>query len=385
MPPLLLLGAALGGAAMFFLDPEKGRRRRALVRDQAVKATSNVKHLVASGKRDLAHRGSVATGRVRSFFKRRPASDPVLVERVRSKMGHYVAHPGAIDVSAFAGHVTLSGSIFAHERDELIEAIGSVPGVSEVFDELAVYETAEGISELQGGRERRAIRPGGAQESWAPGTRLVTGAAGTTLTMYALMRRSRFAGFVALATGVALLARTATNKPLARLAGMRGYKGIDIQKTIHIDAPVDDVFVFLADYDNYPRFMRNVLSVETFADGRSHWKVAGPAGVPVEWDSITTRVERNELIEWSTIAGSPVEHAGSIDLERAGEGTRVRIEMSYNPPAGALGHVVAKLFGADPKSELDEDMMRLKSTLETGKLPRDAAAARLGTPKEPSL
>jgi uncharacterized membrane protein len=322
---------------------------------------------------------------VRSFFKRRPASDPVLVERVRSKMGRYVAHPGAVEVSAFGGHVTLSGSIFAHEREELIEAVSSVTGVSEVFDELTVYETAEGISELQGGRDRRSSRSDGAQENWAPGTRLVTGAAGTTLTLYALMRRSRFAGFVALATGVALLARSATNKPLARLAGMRGYKGIDVQKSIHIDAPVDEVFVFLADYDNYPRFMRNVLSVETFPDGRSHWKVAGPAGVPVEWDSITTRVERNELIEWSTVVGGPVEHAGAIDLEPAGEGTRVRIEMSYNPPAGALGHVVAKLFGADPKSELDEDMMRLKSTLETGKLPRDAAAARLGTPKEPSL
>ena len=48
--------------------------------------------------------------------------------------------------------------------------------------------------------------------------------------------------------------------------------------------------------------------------------------------------------------------------------------MSYAPPAGVLGHAVARLFGADPKSELDEDLMRLKNTLETGKAPRDAAA-----------
>lgn len=51
----------------------------------------------------------------------------------------------------------------------------------------------------------------------------------------------------------------------------------------------------------------------------------------------------------------------------------MHIAMSYNPPAGALGHVVAKLFGADPKSELDEDMMRLKSTLETAETSQDAA------------
>jgi uncharacterized membrane protein len=48
--------------------------------------------------------------------------------------------------------------------------------------------------------------------------------------------------------------------------------------------------------------------------------------------------------------------------------------MSYSPPAGVLGHVVAKLFGADPKTELDEDLLRMKTFLETGKAPCDAAA-----------
>ncbi|MGH8626155.1 MAG: hypothetical protein ACREYC_13115 [Gammaproteobacteria bacterium] len=47
--------------------------------------------------------------------------------------------------------------------------------------------------------------------------------------------------------------------------------------------------------------------------------------------------------------------------------------MSYNPPAGALGHVVAKIFGADPKTVLDEDLLRMKTFLETGKAAHDAA------------
>jgi uncharacterized membrane protein len=120
--------------------------------------------------------------------------------------------------------------------------------------------------------------------------------------------------------------------------------------------------------------MRNVLSVETLADGRSHWKVAGPAGTVAEWDSITTRLDFNDRIEWSTVEGSAVEHVGRIKLEPFGNGTRVHVQMSYSPPAGVVGHAVAKLFGADPKSQLDQDLMRLKSALETGKAPRDAAA-----------
>jgi uncharacterized membrane protein len=63
-----------------------------------------------------------------------------------------------------------------------------------------------------------------------------------------------------------------------------------------------------------------------------------------------------------------------IQFERVNGGTRLDVEMSYTPPAGVLGHVVAKLFGADPKSELDEDLLRMKTFLETGKAPRDAAA-----------
>ena len=125
--------------------------------------------------------------------------------------------------------------------------------------------------------------------------------------------------------------------------------------------------------------MRNVRSVEPRAEGQSYWTVAGPAGTTVQWDSVTTRLQPNEHIAWRTVAGSAVQHAGMIYFSPADDGTRVHIDMSYRPPAGALGHVVAKLFGADPKSEFDEDLMRLKSTLETGKAPQDASQRDAGT------
>jgi len=217
MAPLLLIGAAaLGGAAMYYYDPDKGRRRRALVRDKAVKAASNMKHFVDDGTQDLKHRKSAVTGRIKSFINRRKGTDDVLAERVRSKMGRHVAHPGAIEIAAAGGVITLTGSILAHEHDGLVEAVGQVPGVIDVVDQIGVYETAEGISELQGGRASRDSH----QKNWAPGTRLIGSAAGTTLTLYAVARSNRIAGFVAFMTGVALLARSVTNKPLLGLTGL---------------------------------------------------------------------------------------------------------------------------------------------------------------------
>ena len=59
-----------------------------------------------------------------------------------------------------------------------------------------------------------------------------------------------------------------------------------------------------------------------------------------------------------------------------GGGTRVIVTMGYTPPAGALGHAVARLFSSDPKSELNDDLLRLKVFIETGKRPHDGAGAR---------
>lgn len=211
----LLFGAALGGAAMYFFDPDRGRRRRALVRDKALSAQTCVTNFVDAGTRDLKNRGSIATGRMRSLLSRSKASDGVLVERVRAKMGHHVAHPGAIDVSAAEGQVTLRGSILAHEHDELIEGLSLVPGVSDILDRLAVYETAQGISELQSGREprrRSAVLP----QTWAPGTQLI---AGTAVTLFLLRQSSKLRGALYLVAGAAALLRMTPREQMQHLAG----------------------------------------------------------------------------------------------------------------------------------------------------------------------
>ena len=186
MAPLLFIGAAIGGAAMYFFDPDRGRRRRALVRDQAVRAQSNVRDMVDAGTRDLKNRGTVMLGRTRSLVTRRKPTDSVLAERVRSKMGRYAAHPGAIEVTAVDGEVTLKGSLFAHEHADLLDAVQGIAGVKHVRDELSIYETAQGISELQGQPRRRSQGSEFMDENWAAGPRLLAGAGAMTLALYGL-------------------------------------------------------------------------------------------------------------------------------------------------------------------------------------------------------
>jgi uncharacterized membrane protein len=377
----VMVGAALGAAAMYWLDPATGRRRRALLRDRLGRAAGDFAEGIGVGGRDLWHRTRGIDARMRSVLTPDNATDEVLVERVRAALGRAVSHPGAIDVAARDGRVRLSGAVLAREHAALMDVVVSVRGVKEMLDELAVYESAQGVPSLQGGRPLRGSRFGSAHTSWSPAARLLAGTCGGGLMFLGARRilgtqdRGVFGG-IALAVGGLLLARSITNTPVRRLAGITHRYPIEIRKTMHVEAPIEEVFEVLADYENFPAFMRNVRSVNRYADGRSRWVVAGPAGVPVEWDAETTAYEPNELLAWRTLADSAVAHAGIIRFERAGAGTRLHIEMAYAPPAGALGHVVVKLFGADPKTELDADLVRLKTFLETGVPARDAAHAR---------
>jgi uncharacterized membrane protein len=160
-----------------------------------------------------------------------------------------------------------------------------------------------------------------------------------------------------------------------RLTGMgAGRRAIDIQKIINVTAPVEAVFAFWANYENFPKFMSYVREVQETGNNRSHWKVAGPVGVPVEWNSEITNYVPNKSLGWKTAPGSPIAHAGIVRFEPNPDGsTRVEVRMTYNPVTGGFGHVVASLFGADPKSQMDADLLRMKSMIETGIPPRDAA------------
>jgi uncharacterized membrane protein len=376
---------------MFWLDPTGGRRRRSLLRARIGSAGKDLNSALGAAGRDLGHRAQGVGARVRSRFAREELSDEVLRERVRSALGRAVSHPGAIDVSATRdGRVRLNGPVLGNEYTDLLEVVATVRGVKEIWDELAVYDHSEGIPELQGGRPRRRTRFALRRDKWPPGGRLAAGATGgafVALGVWELFgpRQRSLLGAFTTAAGALLLVRSVVNAPLRRVVDKA--RAIDVRKTLHVRAPVERVFEALAKYESFPTFMRNVQSVRGYPDGRSHWVVTGPAGMLIEWDAETTAFRQNEVLGWRTVGSTAVAHSGVIRLRPADSGTRLDIQMTYNPPAGALGHGVAKLFGVDPKHELDADLLRLKTFLESGRAPHDAAqpspaGASRETPKQ---
>ena len=378
-----LLGAAGVGAALaYYLDPDRGARRRHMMRDKLVHARSRAGDAIGTTARDLGNRARGLVAETRGRFARQEADDPVLVARVRTALGRVASHPKALEVTAEDGRVTLGGVALRSEAEKILEAARAVSGVSEVYDQLELHETPDGIPALQGGVHREP-RPELAQEKWAPATRLVMGVAGGAVALWGL-RRKGWPGVAARLAGAAVAKRAITNMPVRQLAGVgAGRRPIDVQKSITVQAPVARVFAFFTEWENWPRWMSHVREVRSIGsasgEDRTHWVVDGPAGTTVSWDAITTALLPNEQIAWQSIEGGPIEHSGVVRFTPTTDGaTIIDVRMSYSPPAGAVGHAVASILGRDPKHQMDDDLARLKTTIETGTPPRDAARATRG-------
>jgi uncharacterized membrane protein len=230
------------------------------------------------------------------------------------------------------------------------------------------------------------------------GERWLSMVAGGALAAYALRRRATPGGMAALA-GAALLYRGATGHcnvyqalginranghATARGTGLiadrgsdtrqqlGGRRGIHVEESVTINRPVAEVYRFWRNFENLPQFMRHLESVSTREEGISHWVARGPAGVNVEWDARIVNEIENKVIGWQSLEGSTVSTAGSVNFDETSHGTRVRVHLQYNPPAGKLGAAVAWLFGEEPTIQVREDLRRVKALLEAGEMPTTA-------------
>src|SRR6185369_8161518 len=125
MNKALLFGAGLGAgtAAMFLLDPDRGKRRRALVGDKLAVLTRMTGDCIEVTTRDVTNRTRGLVSEIKSRLSSEQPADSVLVDRVRSKLGRAVSHPSAIKVTAKDGNVTLAGPILASEVPHLLSCV----------------------------------------------------------------------------------------------------------------------------------------------------------------------------------------------------------------------------------------------------------------------
>jgi uncharacterized membrane protein len=137
-----------------------------------------------------------------------------------------------------------------------------------------------------------------------------------------------------------------------------------------VHRPAADVFDFIADYRNVPAVLEGVSRWEPV--GRS---TRGPGaryrvdmrtfGIPL---SATLRLDawrRPRLISWVSEDGL-IRQSGGWTFTPREDGTELELRMAYEPPAAALGNLVAGRVEGVVRRRLETALGRIKSRLESG-------------------
>ena len=223
-----------------------------------------------------------------------------------------------------------------------------------------------------------------AQKNVSDPERWISVIGGSAIAAYGLKMRS-IPGLVLSAVGGALVWRGATGHCAVyeslglstavetdddRQVSVPYGRGVRVEKSVTINAAPEQVYAFWRNFENLPRFMQNLESVEVHDSKRSKWTAKGPAGSNVDWEAEIINEVPKELIGWRSVDGSQVDNAGSVHFKPAtgGRGTEVRVILRYDPPAGKFGAKISKILGEDPALNVQEDLRRLKMLLETGEL-----------------
>lgn len=141
-----------------------------------------------------------------------------------------------------------------------------------------------------------------------------------------------------------------------------------VHESIEVQAPLQDVFSYWSNFENFPKIMRNIEDVRMTGQDTSHWKVKGPLGTSVDLDAKTTEMDPGRGIGWNTIDGD-VQTSGEIRFEEVAPGrTRIDVTMNYaDPPGGKIGEVAANAL-SNPEREMREDLENFAKMAERGGL-----------------
>ncbi len=164
-----------------------------------------------------------------------------------------------------------------------------------------------------------------------------------------------------------------SDAPPSTFRGKAGKEAL-VSRTVTVNRSRQELYDFWRDFTNFPQFMDNIRSVEKLDERRSRWTIEAPAGAKVEFVSRITEEEPGRLIAWHSEEGADVNNSGRIEFVDAGpgRGTMVRATISYDPPGGTAGRLVAKLFQREPNVQARRDLRRFKQLMETGEITSSA-------------
>jgi len=145
----------------------------------------------------------------------------------------------------------------------------------------------------------------------------------------------------------------------------------ELHQSVTIDCSPNEVFDFWRNFENLPRFMKDIAQVEVLSAEESHWMVKLQSGASVEWNAAITDERPGAMIAWRSLEGSEVDTEGAVWFSKAPAnlGTEVQLMMTYRIPGGELTELATLFTDENPACLTLTNLRRLKALLETGEIP----------------
>ena len=141
---------------------------------------------------------------------------------------------------------------------------------------------------------------------------------------------------------------------------------VAVSEAIDIDVRPALVYAQWRRLENLPQILSHLEVVREETPTTSYWQAKGPAGASVSWYATIDADVPAERLAWSSNEGADVPNAGVVTFApvNAGMGTRLAVELTYRPPAGKFGQLVAAAFGEDPAEQVGDDLRNFRDAVE---------------------
>lgn len=189
------------------------------------------------------------------------------------------------------------------------------------------------------------------------------------------IRRGGWLGYGIALAGLGVMQQSFTGKPaIQEWIGMGGdhsdheSRAVTASQSVTINRSPEDLYSFWRDFSNLPQVLSNIERVDVIDDRRSHWVAKAPGGMHVSWDAEVTDDQKDRRIAWRAQEDADVPNWGHVEFRPApgGRGTELHAVIRYEPPAGMLGRMVAKMFMREPQEQMRHDLQQFKRMMEMG-------------------
>ncbi|MDP9363870.1 MAG: SRPBCC family protein [Chloroflexota bacterium] len=152
--------------------------------------------------------------------------------------------------------------------------------------------------------------------------------------------------------------------------GASGSGDKEAKRVITIGKSAEELDRLWREPDTLPRLLEGAAEVTVVDAKRTRWKVNGPLGRTLQWETEVVEDRPGELLSWASASGADVTNEGSVSF-RPGPpdwGTEVTLDLRFSPPAGPLGAAASLLPAAVPKLAVAKALRRFKHLAETGEI-----------------